>query len=57
MFCVFQTGKFEQLATAMSPEEEDQMKNMLLRIDAIAKVQIYLLLLRCLLAIYTSLVA
>ncbi|KAI0214664.1 Proline dehydrogenase 1, mitochondrial [Lamellibrachia satsuma] len=32
-----QTGKFEQLATAMSPEEEDQMKNMLLRIDAIAK--------------------
>ena len=33
-----QTGKFEPLTESMSPEEEEHMKNMLLRIDAIAKV-------------------
>jgi hypothetical protein len=33
-----QTGKLEPLVTALSEEEEEQMRNMLRRVDTIAQV-------------------
>ena len=36
---ILQTGQLEPLVSALSDEEEEQMKNMLRRIDTIAKVR------------------
>ena len=35
---LLQTGEFEPLVTALTGDEEEQMKNMLRRIDTVAKV-------------------
>ena len=36
--CCFQTGTFKPLVTCLTDEEEEAMRNMLRRIDTIAKV-------------------